>query len=321
MRTATSRAVAAGIAGAVALATVGCGGDGPAPNQPRPPARIVLTASISTDRVSVSPARFGAGPISLVVANLTDTPSAITLETADAAGRGSAGRRRSTRATPPSCAPTCATGRYTVHVATGGIRAATLRVGRRAAERPERPVAAVDAPGRACHDRGMRARWLLAALALALPAAAAAQAAPPEQTTPPQQTPQALFTGLIVNDPRTERRRPRPADLRRRLRRIAAAVRRPHRRRAHGRGRAGADPGRRRGPSPSTRSRPTGRATAACAPSSAARRCTGRRWRSPPPRSSSRCRSTRTGDDVCCPAERAERRYGWDARAKRMRRR
>ena len=28
-----------------------------------------------------------------------------------------------------------------------------------------------------------------------------------------------------------------------------------------------------------------------------------------------------TGDDVCCPAERAERRYGWDARAKRMRRR
>ena len=28
-----------------------------------------------------------------------------------------------------------------------------------------------------------------------------------------------------------------------------------------------------------------------------------------------------TGDDVCCPAERSERRYGWDARAKRMRRR
>jgi len=27
------------------------------------------------------------------------------------------------------------------------------------------------------------------------------------------------------------------------------------------------------------------------------------------------------GDDVCCPAERAERRYGWDARAKRLRRR
>ena len=49
----------------------------------------------------------------------------------------------------------------------------------------------------------MRARWLLAALALALPAAAAAQAAPPEQTTPPQQTPQTLFTGLVVNDPRT----------------------------------------------------------------------------------------------------------------------
>ena len=34
---------------------------------PRPPAPIVLTASMSADRVSVSPRRFGAGPIELVV--------------------------------------------------------------------------------------------------------------------------------------------------------------------------------------------------------------------------------------------------------------
>jgi len=29
----------------------------------------------------------------------------------------------------------------------------------------------------------------------------------------------------------------------------------------------------------------------------------------------------RAGDDVCCPAERSERRYAWDAQANRMRRR
>jgi len=131
MRTATSRAVAAGIAGAVALGTVGCGSTEQRPNLPRPPVRIVLTGSISTDRVSVSPRRIGAGPISLVVANLTDTTQRVTLETAD---RDRAGIRRTTPINPRDTVELRAdlrTGRYTVHVATGGIRAATLRVGRR----------------------------------------------------------------------------------------------------------------------------------------------------------------------------------------------
>ena len=131
MRTATSRAVAAGIAGAVALGTAGCGSTEQRPNRPRPPVRIVLTGSISTDRVSVSPRRIGAGPISLVVANLTDTTQRVTLETAD---RDRAGIRRTTPINPRDTAELRAdlrTGHYTVHVATGGIRAATLRVGRR----------------------------------------------------------------------------------------------------------------------------------------------------------------------------------------------
>jgi len=130
MRTATSRAVAAGIAGAVALGTAGCGSTEQRPNLPRPPVRIVLTGSISTDRVSVSPRRIGAGPVSLVVANLTATTQRITLETAD---RGRAGIRRTTPINPRDTVELRAdlrTGRYTVHVATGGIRAATLRVGR-----------------------------------------------------------------------------------------------------------------------------------------------------------------------------------------------
>ena len=44
----------------------------------------------------------------------------------------------------------------------------------------------------------MRARWLPCLAALALPAPAAAQSTPPAQTQA-----QALFEGLIVNDPRT----------------------------------------------------------------------------------------------------------------------
>ena len=133
MRTATSRAVAAGIAGAVALGTAGCGSTEQRPNLPRPPVRIVLTGSISTNRVSVSPRRFGAGPISLVVANLTDTQQQLTLENSD---RRSPGIRRQTAPINPrdtaELRADLRTGRYTVHVAGGGIRAATLRVsGRR----------------------------------------------------------------------------------------------------------------------------------------------------------------------------------------------
>jgi hypothetical protein len=94
--------------------------------------RIVITGSISTDRVSISPRRFGAGPISLVVANLTDTSQRVTLETADRTRPGI--RRRSAPIDPRDTAELRAdlgTGRYTVHVAGGGIRAATLRVSRR----------------------------------------------------------------------------------------------------------------------------------------------------------------------------------------------
>jgi hypothetical protein len=132
LRAATRRAAAVGIAGSVALVTVGCGATAQRRNDPRPATRIVLTASISPDRVSVSPRRFGAGPVSLVVANLTDTAQRVTLETAGAA----AGiRTRSGAINPRDTAELRAdlrTGHYTVRVSGGGIRAATLRVaGRR----------------------------------------------------------------------------------------------------------------------------------------------------------------------------------------------
>ena len=114
------------------LAASGCGGGAARPNEDRPPVPITVTASVSPDRVSVSPRRFGAGPVSLVVANLTDTAQRVTLETAGAA----AGiRTRSGPIDPRDTAELRAdlrTGRYTVRVTGGGIRAATLRVaGRR----------------------------------------------------------------------------------------------------------------------------------------------------------------------------------------------
>jgi hypothetical protein len=66
---------------AAALAAVGCGAEKNYANNPRPPVPITVTANISANRVSVSPSSFGAGPIELLVANLTSSSQQLTLET------------------------------------------------------------------------------------------------------------------------------------------------------------------------------------------------------------------------------------------------
>jgi hypothetical protein len=132
MRGATRRAAAIAIAGSVALVAAGCGTTEQRKNEPRPPTRIVLTGSISPDRVSISPRRFGAGPVSLVVANLTDTSQQVTLEASDRT-KPDRVRQETAPINPRDTAELRAdlsTGRYTVHVTGSGIRAATLRVGR-----------------------------------------------------------------------------------------------------------------------------------------------------------------------------------------------
>ena len=132
MRAASGRAVAIAIAGALALAVAACGTTEDRRNEPRPPTRIVITGSISTNRVSISPRRFGAGPISLIVANLTDASQQVTLEAADRTRPGV--RQETAPINPRDTAELRAdlrSGRYTVHVTGGGIAAATLRVGRR----------------------------------------------------------------------------------------------------------------------------------------------------------------------------------------------
>ena len=159
----------------------------------------------------------------------------------------------------------------------------------------------------------MPARWLVPLVVLALPAAAAAQA-------PPEQTPQALFGGLIVDDPKTT------PTMRDALRSGAAFIApRPAFADLTGDGRSDAVVEARMPGAAGTiavyvlstdatsdgrlrvifRSQALYRATVRVAP--------GTLLVSVPEWSD--------GDDVCCPAGRQERRYGWDARSHTLRRR
>jgi hypothetical protein len=129
------------LAPAAVVAVVGCGTTTDYKNDPRPPALIVLTASIDDQRVSVSPRAFGAGPISLIVTNQTSTAQRVTLESADKAGSGPGLRQETAPISPRDTGTLKAEvkpGRYTVHVRGDGIAAARLRVG------PERASAQND---------------------------------------------------------------------------------------------------------------------------------------------------------------------------------
>jgi len=117
-------------AGAAVLALAGCGGDdADYANEPRPPTPIVITASISNERVSVSPREFGAGPISLIVTNQTGQSQQVTLESA---GTGPGIKQQSGPINPRDTATLEADvkpGDYTVAVGQDGIAEARLQVG------------------------------------------------------------------------------------------------------------------------------------------------------------------------------------------------
>jgi hypothetical protein len=126
------RRTGAMVTGLAVLALVGCGASSDYRNEPRPPAPIVLTASISDQRISVSPRSFGAGPISLIVTNQTTAAQRVTIESADAAGQGTGLKQETAPINPRDTATLKADvdpGRYSVHVGADGIAAAALRVG------------------------------------------------------------------------------------------------------------------------------------------------------------------------------------------------
>ena len=113
-----------------AVMVAGCGGGSDYKNEPRPPAPIVVTASISKDAVSVSPKKFGAGPVTLIVTNQTGASQQLTVEI----NNGQPGFKGRTGPINPrdtgQLKGNLGRGTYSVHVDGGAIRPARLTVGR-----------------------------------------------------------------------------------------------------------------------------------------------------------------------------------------------
>jgi hypothetical protein len=121
---------------AVAAFASACGEESDYANNKRPPKPITITASINDGVVSVSPKTFGAGPVTLIVANLTERAHEVTLETDEIGGDSPGVRRESGPINPGDTAQLQAdlgSGTYRVSVAGGGVEAAAIKVG---AERP-----------------------------------------------------------------------------------------------------------------------------------------------------------------------------------------
>ena len=124
LRTGTTAVLAA------ALLT-GCGGgDDDYANNPRPPAPINVTAAITDRGISVSPTKFGAGPVVFIIANQTDEATKVTLESDTSSGPGI---KQTTSPINPDGTATLKvdmkTGDYEVRVDTGEIDPAVLTVG------------------------------------------------------------------------------------------------------------------------------------------------------------------------------------------------
>jgi hypothetical protein len=72
--------VRACIALAIAAALIAGCGDDDFKNEARAPVRLALTGVIKDDKVTVSPAKVGAGPVQITISNQTDSERTITLE-------------------------------------------------------------------------------------------------------------------------------------------------------------------------------------------------------------------------------------------------
>ena len=122
-----------GIAAALVTAA-GCGGGDDYANNPRPPAPINVTAAITDSKISVSPMRFGAGPIVLIISNQSSSAQKVTFET-DELGGSRPGRKFNTTPINPRATATLKVdvrqGDWKLSTSDGGIRAAAVTVGRK----------------------------------------------------------------------------------------------------------------------------------------------------------------------------------------------
>lgn len=116
----------------LALAGYGCGGGSSYANDQRPPSPVTLTASIGKDGVRISPAKVGAGPISIIIVNLTDRTMRVTVES-DTLGASKGGLKQQTAPINPQGTAKLQLdveeGRYMVHSGDDD-NATTLRVGK-----------------------------------------------------------------------------------------------------------------------------------------------------------------------------------------------
>lgn len=103
-------------------------------NAQRPARPIVISASINDDAIQVSPKKFGAGPITLVISNQSTASQQVTLETDDEPGDSGPGQK-AIETGPINPRETASVkgdvgeGTYTLHVGGDEIRAAQVTVG------------------------------------------------------------------------------------------------------------------------------------------------------------------------------------------------
>lgn len=123
---------AAGVVLALALGSGGCGDDDSFDNEPRAPAPVTLSASITPTNVTVSPSHLGAGTVELIASNLTSTSQRLTLSSASLADGGRSLEQRTGPINPGDSASLkadLAQGTYRVTVRSAAITPATIRVG------------------------------------------------------------------------------------------------------------------------------------------------------------------------------------------------
>jgi hypothetical protein len=121
-----------GWAAFTSIAVAGCGGGGEYANKPRPPAPINVTAAITNARVNVSPERFGAGPIVLIISNQSSSAQKVIFET-DELGGSQPGNKFDTTPINPRGTATLKVdvreGDWKLGTGDDGIRAAAVSVG------------------------------------------------------------------------------------------------------------------------------------------------------------------------------------------------
>jgi hypothetical protein len=125
------RVCAPALAVIAAASASACGSDDTSyTNAPRPPSPINVTAAITNQRIEVSPRRFGAGPIVLIISNQSSDAQAVTFETHGE----EAGIRQTTSAINPAGTAQLQIdidqGTYQLSVDDHTIRPASVRVGR-----------------------------------------------------------------------------------------------------------------------------------------------------------------------------------------------